>query len=76
MRRLGRRLDSDRILDALIADANREGVVTAADGIASEVQLELLVSKGCAIGQGSLFGKPIRAAEVAEVLVYPSIAVA
>jgi EAL domain-containing protein (putative c-di-GMP-specific phosphodiesterase class I) len=67
---------SDYIVDSLLATASECGVVTAAEGISSEAQFEIFTDMGFAEGQGSLFGRPVRATEIAALLSYPSIAVA
>jgi len=72
--RLGHDAQSDMIAEALIRVADQYGVVTAADGISSDAQIDILTAKGCAEGQGSLFGKPVRASEIPALLHYPSIA--
>jgi EAL domain-containing protein (putative c-di-GMP-specific phosphodiesterase class I) len=72
--RLGHDAQSDMIAEALIRVADQYGVVTAADGISSDAQIDILTAKGCAEGQGSLFGKPLRASEIPALLRYPSIA--
>jgi EAL domain-containing protein (putative c-di-GMP-specific phosphodiesterase class I) len=65
--------ECDMIAEALIRVADQCGVVTAADGISSDAQIDILTAKGCAEGQGSLFGKPLRASEIPALLHYPSI---
>ena len=74
VQRLGRHAESDMIMDALIRVADQYGVVTAADGISTDAQVDMLKAKGCAEGQGSLFGKAIRASEIPALLSFPSIA--
>jgi EAL domain-containing protein (putative c-di-GMP-specific phosphodiesterase class I) len=72
--RLGHDARSDMIADVLIRVADQYGVVTAADGISTDTQSDILVAKGCAEGQGSLFGKTVRASEIPALLSIPSIA--
>ena len=74
--RLGHDANCDMIADVLIRLADQYGVVTAADGIATDAQLELLNDIGCAEGQGSLFGKAIPASQISELLRIPSISIA
>jgi EAL domain-containing protein (putative c-di-GMP-specific phosphodiesterase class I) len=74
VQKLGRDCESDRIADALIALAEEHGLVTAAEGIASAAQRDILNAKGCAEGQGVLFGRPITASEIPALLRYPSLA--
>ncbi|MBV9262121.1 MAG: EAL domain-containing protein [Pseudolabrys sp.] len=73
---LGRDRLSDGTVDALITLAADQGAVAAAAGITTETQLTMLDTKGCAEGQGSLFGKPTPAANIGAMLRYPSIAAA
>lgn len=72
--RLGHDAQSDMIAEALIGVADQYGVVTAADGISTDAQIDILTAKGFAEGQGSLFGKAVRASEIPALLRYPSIA--
>jgi EAL domain-containing protein (putative c-di-GMP-specific phosphodiesterase class I) len=74
VQRLGHDAESDMIADVLIRVADQYGVVTAADGVSTEAQLDILNAKGCAVGQGSLFGKTVRTSEISALLGYPSIA--
>jgi EAL domain-containing protein (putative c-di-GMP-specific phosphodiesterase class I) len=43
-------------------------VPTIAEGVETRVQLELVRAVGCKEAQGFLFGRPIPAAEVAEIV--------
>jgi EAL domain-containing protein (putative c-di-GMP-specific phosphodiesterase class I) len=72
--RLGHDAESDMIADALIRIADQYGVVTAADGISADAHIDILNAKGCAEGQGSLFGKAVRTSEIPAMLRYPSLA--
>jgi EAL domain-containing protein (putative c-di-GMP-specific phosphodiesterase class I) len=76
VQRLGHDAKSDVIAEVLIRVADQYGVVTAADGIMTDGQVDVLNAKGCAEGQGSLFGKAIPAADIPDLLRAPSLAVA
>jgi EAL domain-containing protein (putative c-di-GMP-specific phosphodiesterase class I) len=76
VQRLGHDAKSDMIAEVLIRLADQYGVVTAADGIATDAQIDTLNAKGCAEGQGSLFGKAVPAADIADMLRAPTVAVA
>ncbi len=71
--RLGNDKDGERILDALIALADDRGLVTAADGIVAPAQRDFLNAKGCAEGQGELFGPAVAAKEIPALLRFPSL---
>lgn len=54
----------DRLLvDSLILLARRLGLRSAAQGIETQAELDILVELGCEIGQGPLFAKPMAPAE-------------
>jgi EAL domain-containing protein (putative c-di-GMP-specific phosphodiesterase class I) len=76
VQRLGHDAKSDMIAEVLVRLADQYGVVTAADGITTDAQIDTLNAKGCAEGQGSLFGKAIPAADIADMLRAPAVAVA
>lgn len=50
---------SDEIIDSILSMANKLGISTVAEGIETEEQLILLSNKGCKIGQGFYYSKPI-----------------
>lgn len=50
---------SDEIIDSILSMANKLGINTVAEGIETEEQLILLSNKGCKIGQGFYYSKPI-----------------
>ena len=74
--RLSTDQDSKVIVRAIIGLANGLGLTTTAEGIETGAQLANLKAGGCSEGQGYLFGKAVPAAEIAEMLRQPSIAVA
>jgi EAL domain-containing protein (putative c-di-GMP-specific phosphodiesterase class I) len=59
------------IVRAIIEIGNSLGMATVAEGIETQVQLELLRSLGCTYGQGFLLGRPLDRAEIAELVANP-----
>jgi diguanylate cyclase (GGDEF)-like protein/PAS domain S-box-containing protein len=55
------------IVDAIVSLGRNLGITTVAEGVETEAQADHLRSRGCTIGQGFLFGRPCKAAEVAPV---------
>jgi diguanylate cyclase (GGDEF)-like protein/PAS domain S-box-containing protein len=51
--------DDAAIVDAIIAMAKQLKLTTVAEGIETEEQYEFLCDRGCEIGQGYLFSKPV-----------------
>lgn len=51
--------DSAAIVDAIIAMAKQLNLKTVAEGIETKEQYALLANKGCEVGQGYLFSKPV-----------------
>jgi EAL domain-containing protein (putative c-di-GMP-specific phosphodiesterase class I) len=74
VQQLGHSAEGDMIADVLIRVADQYGVITAADGISTDAQVDILNEKGCAEGQGSLFGKAVRGADIPALLHYPTLA--
>jgi EAL domain-containing protein (putative c-di-GMP-specific phosphodiesterase class I) len=56
------------IIDAILAIARQLKLKSVAEGIETEEQLSLLLTKECEIGQGYLFSKPVPADEMAALL--------
>lgn len=50
---------SNEIINSIIEMANRLDLITVAEGIETEEQLQFLIENGCNIGQGYLYSKPI-----------------
>jgi diguanylate cyclase (GGDEF)-like protein len=71
---LGTDGDSEVIVRAIIGLAKCLGLTTTAEGIETGVQLVDLKAGGCIEGQGYLFGKAMRAAQIPALLRLPSIA--
>jgi EAL domain-containing protein (putative c-di-GMP-specific phosphodiesterase class I) len=51
--------DDAAIVDAIIAMAKQLKLTTVAEGIETEEQYQFLGERGCEIGQGYLFSKPV-----------------
>lgn len=57
--------EADRqIVQAVIAMAHGLGIEVVAEGIETPVQLRMLREKGCDVGQGYLFSRPVRLEEM------------
>jgi diguanylate cyclase (GGDEF)-like protein/PAS domain S-box-containing protein len=56
------------IVGAVIDLASSLGIRTVAEGIETPAQLAQLIVKGCDVGQGYLFGRPMGARQVVEVI--------
>jgi EAL domain-containing protein (putative c-di-GMP-specific phosphodiesterase class I) len=52
------------LTEAIVQLARGVGVEPRAEGIETEAQRRFLVERGCRIGQGYLFGRPVPAAEI------------
>ncbi|MFS0851616.1 putative bifunctional diguanylate cyclase/phosphodiesterase [Novosphingobium panipatense] len=68
-----RRLDAERseddvIVSAVLDLARNLGISTVAEGIETPAQAAYLARKGCDVGQGYLFGRPMPAARVGELI--------
>ncbi|MDC7786840.1 EAL domain-containing protein [Rhodoplanes sp. TEM] len=61
-------LDCITIVRGIVEVANGLGMITTAEGVETAEQLYMLRSNGCGQAQGFLFGRPMPAAEVAELL--------
>lgn len=61
-----------QIVSSIIALAHGLGLEVVAEGIESQVILDLLRSQGCEYGQGFLIGKPVPAEELTARLIMPS----
>jgi len=60
--------ESRKIVAAVIGLGQSLGLVTAAEGVETREQAELLQRMGCDLGQGWLYGRPVPAANLAEVM--------
>ncbi len=65
-----RRIDTDHasraVIDAVIALANSLGLELVAEGIETEAALHYLRERGCQLGQGYYFSRPLAAAQLEE----------
>jgi len=60
--------ESLAIIDAISAMAKSLGLKTTAEGIETKEQARILSKAGCTYAQGYLFGKPMPASEIVELL--------
>lgn len=65
---LGQRADCDAIVTSTAQMAQTLGMATTAEGIETETQLQAARRAGCTDGQGYLFGRPVPAAEIMQIL--------
>lgn len=56
------------VIDAVLQMAKRLGMQTVAEGIETKLQARYLRARGCTIGQGYLFSRPVPAADVKALL--------
>jgi PAS domain S-box-containing protein len=63
--------DSRKIVASVVGLGQSLGMVTAAEGIETRQQAEMLLWLGCDLGQGWFFGRPVPAAEVPRVIAQP-----
>ena len=70
--RLGKDVESDTIVSAILGLAKGFGLATTAEGIEDADQLASLRTNGCLEGQGYLFGKAIPANQVEALLSKPA----
>jgi diguanylate cyclase (GGDEF)-like protein len=68
VRGLGQREECDHVVRAVIGLCDGLGITTTAEGVETLDQLGRLASEGCTEVQGYLFGRPMPAAEVPELL--------
>ncbi len=68
VRELGRRDESDAIVRAVSALGVSLGVPTLAEGVETELQAKLVLRAACGEAQGYLFGRPVPASKVPELL--------
>jgi len=70
---LATREDSMAIIRAVTGLGRSLGIITTAEGVENDVQLELLRREGCTQAQGYLFSKPRPASDVAIMLERPRL---
>lgn len=61
-------LESVAIIRAVVAMADSLGMTTTAEGVETELELEMVQKFGCTKAQGWLFGRPMEAAAAIEML--------
>ena len=66
VRTLHQRPESTKIVEAIIGLSRSLGVQTVAEGVETEEQARALQKLGCNLGQGYLFGRPVRAEDLAD----------
>jgi EAL domain-containing protein (putative c-di-GMP-specific phosphodiesterase class I) len=65
---LNRDRDSTKIVDAIINLGKSLGLLTTAEGIENTDNRDWLKEQGCTFGQGFLFGAPMSAVAIGELL--------
>ncbi len=65
---LGDNVEDQRITQAILAIAHSFNLEVVAEGVENEDQLEFLTRQGCEAGQGYLFGHPMCAEDLTEML--------
>jgi diguanylate cyclase (GGDEF)-like protein len=65
---LGKENDAVAIIRAIMQLGSSLGMITTAEGVETEGQLDILRAEGCMQVQGFLFSRPIPAAEIASLL--------
>jgi PAS domain S-box-containing protein len=68
VRSMDRTRESRKIAAAVVGLGHSLGLITVAEGIETGAQAEMLVWLGCEYGQGWLFGRPVPAAELPEII--------
>ena len=63
--------ESRKIVAAVVGLGQSLGLITVAEGVETQEEAEMLLWLGCELGQGWLFGKPVPAAELANVVSAP-----
>ena len=63
--------ESRKIVAAIIGLGHSLGLRTVAEGIETEQQADMLLWLGCDMGQGWLYGRPVPASEIADLVASP-----
>jgi EAL domain-containing protein (putative c-di-GMP-specific phosphodiesterase class I) len=63
-----RKRDSRKIVAAVVGLGQSLGLVTVAEGVEDSAEADMLQWLGCDLGQGWLYGRPVPAAEISNVL--------
>lgn len=61
-------VEDQRITQAILAIARSFNLAVVAEGVEDQAQLDFLTAQGCDSGQGYLFGQPMSATELSELL--------
>jgi PAS domain S-box-containing protein len=67
--------ESRKIVAAIIGLGHSLGLITLAEGIETEQQAEMLLLLGCEMGQGWLYGKPVPADQIPNLIGAPPRAI-
>lgn len=68
VRRMNQQRESRQIVASMVGLGLSLGLSTVAEGVEEQAQAEVLASLGCECGQGWLFGRPVAAEEVPDVI--------
>jgi len=68
IRELGKESDCSVIIRAVMRLGSSLGMITTAEGVETEQQLDILRSEGCMQAQGYLFSRPKPASEIPAML--------
>ena len=68
IRDIAKNKDSLAILRAVVGLGRSLGIVTAAEGVETKNQLEVLITEGCTEAQGYFFSHPVSAVEVKDLM--------
>jgi len=63
--------ESRKIVAAVVGLAHTLDLISVGEGVETEDQADLLLSLGCELGQGWLYGRPVPAGELAVILAAP-----
>jgi EAL domain-containing protein (putative c-di-GMP-specific phosphodiesterase class I) len=55
--------DAGILVETMVTMAQKLGITCLAEGIETEAQLRFLLDRGCPLGQGYLYSRPLPAAE-------------
>jgi EAL domain-containing protein (putative c-di-GMP-specific phosphodiesterase class I) len=66
--RLGDDDGAEHVVSAMVAMAHALGILTVAEGVETQRQLDYLIDVGCDVAQGYLFSRPVRAVEAGRLV--------
>jgi PAS domain S-box-containing protein len=64
--------DSRKIVASIIGLSHSLSMTTVAEGVETDEQADMLLCLGCELGQGWLYGRPVPASELAELVTAPA----